>query len=305
MPLADKIQRWIKEPPPEYLFEVSERGIAHIQPRDASSLRVRRFEEKALTASPSQPNITRPDLMQAALPGNGKTNLQQKRVKAALVVPDYAARLSVLDFEELPGDAVQQEALIRFRLRKSVPFPIDEARVSCAVQWNEPQHKKVEVLAAAIARPILEEYENLLASRGFQVGVVVPSSIAALALCPPPGPGLTLLAKLSGSVLSILLTQQGLVRVVRCVDLTSEENAPDEEPAVISTLLHQTFAFIEDELAQPAERLLLCGFGEMTDQLGTECETDFHVSWQPLTSRFGPASQENAGVLGLAEQYAA
>jgi type IV pilus assembly protein PilM len=306
LPLLDQIQRWIKEPPPDYLFEVSERGLAFMQSSDPASLQVRALPDKALAVSPSQLNITRADLLDAALPNGRSANGAQKRAKAALVIPDYAARISVLDFEELPSDAEQQQALIRFRLRKSVPFPIDEAKISSAVQWNEPQHKKVEVLAAAIARPVLDEYESFLRRHGFQVGLVVPSSLASLPLCAATGAGVVLFAKLSGSVLSILLIQSGLVRVVRCVDLSSEEAAADEEAAHITTILHQTFAFVEDEFAQPVERLLLCGFGAMTQTLGAALEQEFHVSWEPLLSpRLGKASSENAGLLGLLEQYAA
>lgn len=306
MPLLDKIQRWIKEPPPDYLFEVSERGLAFMQSSDPASLQVRALPDKALAVSPSQPNFTRVDLFDAALPNGRSANGGQKRAKAALVIPDYAARISVLDFEELPNDVEQQQALIRFRLRKSVPFPIDEAKVSSAVQWNEPQHKKVEVLAAAIARPVLDEYEAFLRRHGFQVGLVVPSSLASLPLCAVTGAGVVLFAKLSGSVLSILLIQSGLVRVVRCVDLSSEEDAPEEEAAHITTILHQTFAFVEDEFSQPVDRLLLCGFGAMTQTLGAALEEEFHVSWEPLLSpRLGKASSENAGLLGLLEQYAA
>jgi type IV pilus assembly protein PilM len=303
LPLLDQIRRWIKEPPPEYLFEVSERSLAWLQTRDPSSLRVERLEEKALAVSPSQPNFVRFDLLESALPKLGNGNSPQRRAKAALVIPDYAARLSVLEFEELPSDLGQLLALIRFRLRKSVPFAIDEAQVSCSIQWNDAQQKKMEVLAAAIARPVLEEYETLLRSRGFQAGLVVPSSIAALPLCPDSNDGLVLFAKLSGSVLSILLVENGLVRVVRCVDLSSEENNPDEEPAIITTLVQQTLAFAEDELAQPVKRLLLCGFNGMMEELGPAFESEFGVSCAPLLSRRGEASQENAGLLGLAEQF--
>jgi type IV pilus assembly protein PilM len=301
--LFDQIKRWIKEPPPEYLFEVSERGLAYLQTRDPSSLRVQRLNEKALAVSPSQPNFVRFDLLESALPKLGNGNGPQRRAKAALVIPDHAARLSVLEFEELPNDFEQQLALIKFRLRKSVPFAIDEAQVSWSVQWNDSQQKKLEVLTAAIARPVLEEYEALLRGRGFQAGLVVPSAIAALPLCSDSSGALTLFAKLGGSVLSILLVENGLVRVVRCVDLSSEESNPEEEPAVITTLLQQTLAFAEDELAQPVKRLLLCGFGGMMEELEPAFEREFGVSCVPLLSRRGEACQENAGLLGLAEQY--
>jgi type IV pilus assembly protein PilM len=221
------------------------------------------------------------------------------------VVPDYAARMSVLDFEELPADAEQREALIRFRLRKSVPFSIDDARISATLQWHEPQSKRVEVLAAAISNHVLEEYESILTSKGYQVGMVVPSSVAALNLCSAAPNGFTIFAKLSGSVLSVLLLQGQMVRVVRCVDLSMEDASAGDDAAVISTLLHQTFAFVEDEYSEGVERFLLCGFGESTEELGKAFEAEFRVQWENLASRFGAVLPDNAGLLGLAEQYAA
>lgn len=305
MPLYDYIERWVKEPPPEYIFEVSERALAYAQPRGLAGMKVRKLDEKALAPSPSQPNLLRADLLQASLPAASKGNAQQRRIKAALVVPDYAARMSVLDFEELPADAEQREALIRFRLRKSVPFSIDDARISATLQWHEPQSKRVEVLAAAISNHVLEEYETILTSKGYQVGMVVPSSVAALNLCSAAPNGFTIFAKLSGSVLSVLLLQGQMVRVVRCVDLSMEDASAGDDAAVIGTLLHQTFAFVEDEYSERVERFLLCGFGESTEELGKAFEAEFRVQWGNLASRFGAVLPDNAGLLGLAEQYAA
>ena len=303
MSLFEKIQHWVKEPPPDYLFEFSERGLASVQPRDLSTMSVTTLTEKALAVSPSEPNVTRLDLFQAAFPKKNNGSGTQRRAKAALVIPDYATRMSVLDFEELPGDEEQRLALVRFRLRKSVPFSIDEAQVSCAVQPKDSQQKKFEVLAAAIARPVLDEYEAVLRNSGYQVGLILPSSVAALPLCSADPGILTLLAKLSGQILSILLIHDRQIRVVRCIDLSSEEGGPAEHASVIVTLLQQTLAFAEDELSQPVQRLLLCGFGAETEQLGMAFEQEFGVSWAPLQSRLGVAEQENAGVLGLLEQY--
>ena len=304
MSLLDSIQRLIKEPPPEYLIEFSERGVASVQTRNISTLRVTPFSEKALSVSPAEPNIARLDLLQSAFAKNGNGN-GQRRARAALVIPDYATRMSVLDFDEVPNEEAQRLALVKFRLRKSVPFSIDEAKVSCAVQPKDPQVKKFHVLAAAIARPVLEEYESVLQTLGFQAGLVLPSSLAALPLCSVAPGVLTLLAKLSGSVLSLLLLEDRYIHVVRSVDLSSEENLEDERQILITTLLQQTLAFAEDELSRPVQRLILCGFGADVERTGMAFEKEFGVSWTPLHSKLGVASQENAGILGLLERYAA
>ena len=209
MSFLDHIQRWVKEPPPEYLFELSESALAWAQPRDPANVRLQEFPTKALAASPAEPNLTRYDLFKAALP---KTGNGGSRARAGLIIPDYAARLAVLDFAEFPSDEQQRLALVKFRLRKSVPFAIDDAQVSCFVQGKDAGEKGTEVLAAVISRTVLEEYEALLRGAGFQVGLVVPSSFALLPLLFGAPGVLTLFAKLSGSILSIMLIEERRVR---------------------------------------------------------------------------------------------
>lgn len=301
MSFLDQMQRWVKEPPPEYLFELSESAVAWAQPRDPANVRLQEFSTKALAVSPAGPNFMRYDLFQAALPkvGNGGS-----RQRAGLVIPDYAARLAVLDFEEFPADEEQRLALVKFRLRKSVPFAIDDAQVSCFVQGKHSAEKGIEVLAAVMSRTVLEEYEALLRGAGFQVGLVVPSSFAVLPLFFDETGDLTLFAKLSGSILSIMLLEHRRVRVVRCIDLTSEEAELSEGSSLVSTILQQTVAYAEDELGQPVHRMLLCGFGHETEQLGASFQKEFGFPWEPLASQPGRRmAAESAGLMGLLEQY--
>lgn len=304
MSFFDTVQRWVAEPPPDHLFEITESSLSAVSSRNPGQPKEQVFAERGLSVSPSAPNFARPELYRQAFQilrnGGGS-----KRTAAALVIPDYSVRMTVLDFEEFPQGETERNALIRFRLRKSVPFHIEEAQVSYAVQFQAP--KRVEVLAVAIARPILNEYETLLEEAGYQVGLVTPSGIAALPLCPSNESGFTVLAKAAGSTLSVLLLDKGIVRLVRCLNLAgSEENdeAQDGELSVLD-LVQQTLAYAEDQLGQSVKRLLLCGFGADTDVLGKLAQKEFGIPYANLRSRFGAASQENAGLLGLLEQYIA
>lgn len=275
-----------------------------VSPRNPAQPQVEIVGERALAASPSAPNLLKPQLYRDALQRISRAG-GAKRATAALVIPDYAARMAILDFEEFPAGAEEQVALLRFRLRKSVPFHIDEAQLAYSVQLNEPG--RVEVLAVAIARPILNEYEELFTDAGFRVGLVTPSSIASVPLCAgSDGKGLTLLAKAAGCTLSVFLLEHARVRLVRCLDLSDEGNSVAQPRAeVILPLLQQTLAYAEDQIGIPVEQVLLCGFGSGTASLGRIAESEFGIPYSALHSRFGPASQENAGLLGLLEQYAA
>lgn len=308
------LERWVPEPPPDQLFEITESSLAGVSPRAPSQIKQQVLIERSLAVSPSAPNLLKPQFYREALSQisgpaassrAGKTSGNGlKRATTGLVIPDYAVRMAILDFEEFPAGEEERNALIRFRLRKSVPFHIDEAQVSYSIQLNEP--KRIEVLAVAIARPILDEYEGLFADAGYRVGLVTPSSIAALPLWTGPEPGLRLVAKSAGSILSVLLLEQGRVRLVRCLDLASGEGEETESGEFNAlTLLQQTIAYAEDQIGQPARRLILCGFGQETDSLGRLAHDELGVPYSPARSRFGTASQHNAGLLGLLEQYAA
>jgi type IV pilus assembly protein PilM len=290
------------------LFEITETSVSAVSPRVPEQGRKQVFAERSLHVSPAAPNVMKPRLFEEALPRLVQTEGGKRSMAAALVIPDYAVRMTILDFEELPTGDVERTELVRFRMRKSVPFPIEEAQVAYSIQMDTPQ--RMEVLAVAIARPILREYEALLSHAGFRVGLVVPSSVAALPLCHSSEPGLTLVAKAAGSTLSVLLVEQTRVRLVRCLDLAAsgdegvEELSPEEDLSVLP-LLHQTFAYAEDQIGQPVKRLLLCGFGAETDSLGSLAQAEFGVPYALLRSRFGVVSEENAGLLGILEQYAA
>jgi len=276
-----------------------------VSPRAPAEIRQQVFNERSLTPSPSAPNLLKPHFYRDALAQVAGITGQDTRKRATgLIIPDYAVRMAILDFEDFPSSQEERNALIRFRLRKSVPFHVDEAQVAYSIQVDEP--KRIEVLAIAIARPILNEYETLFTDAGYRVGLVTPSAIAALPLCTGPEPGLRVVAKLAGSTLSFLLLEQGRVRLVRCLDLTSSHavEIPEGDFNVLA-LLQQTLAYAEDQIGQRPNRLLLCGFGPKTAAFGRLAQEELGIPSAGIRSKFGAASQQNAGLLGLLEQYAA
>jgi type IV pilus assembly protein PilM len=294
---------WLSDPPPDHVFEISEYALAGVSPRNPSRLNRERFNDRALNPSPSLPNLVRPQLFREALPKVAAAN-GARRLTTAIVIPDYAVRMAILDFEEFPAKEEDRLALIRFRLRKTVPFHIEEARLAYSVQDSRPSH--IEILAVAIANPILREYEAIFTEAGYRVGLVVPSLIAALPFCESSEEGITLLAKSTGSTLSIGLIERGNLRLVRCIDLSTEEIADSQDFGRSAfPILQQTLAFAEDQLERRVIRALLCGFGADTPTVGDQMEDEFGIPYAPVTSRFGPAHGENAGMLGLLEQFSA
>src|ERR1700691_4050400 len=147
----------LQDPPPTHAFELSEEGLAFAPVSEPARAEFSRFEPGVLLVSPMHDNIQQPqvllDHIQSLAPANG-----HRKRRAAVILPDYCARVAVLDFDTFPSDLEEQQALVRFRLKKSVPFEVDTAVVSY-VEQPRTADNKVEVLAAVISSDIVQQYE--------------------------------------------------------------------------------------------------------------------------------------------------
>src|SRR5208283_4364174 len=85
------------------------------------------------------------------------------------VVPDAAVRVVLLEFDTLPADSEDAASVVRFRLKKSLPFDVDEARVSYHAQKT---NDGVRVVAAVALASVVEDYETAIRNAGFSPGVV-------------------------------------------------------------------------------------------------------------------------------------
>jgi type IV pilus assembly protein PilM len=286
MALWKQLTRLVKDPPPDHIFELSEAGIAYARNGETG---FQSFEPGVLAVSPVTDNLLRPDAVASALariaPPNGA-----KRRPAAVILPDYAARVSLLDFDSFPSSPEEQLPLVRFRVKKTIPFDIDSAAVS---YWAQPAStkagaKKIDVVAVTVSHEILARYEAIFRAANLYPGEVTTSGLAALNLY--HAGGVAVIAKLTGNVLTVMAVDDGRLKLFRCLTI---ENGSDEE---ILSVLNPTFAYIEDELGQKPEKLLMCGFAKPLEGLNLEVE--------PLRGRLSTPNAYNAGLLGYLEAAA-
>jgi type IV pilus assembly protein PilM len=133
----------------------------------------------------------------------------------ALVIPDAAVRVLLLDFEALPSRLTEALPLVRFRLKKLLPFDSDDAMVT--FQAMSSSKSVVRVLAVAIPRDVLSEYETAVREAGFEPGAVLPSTLAALAAVEPDSTELLVNANSLGVTAAIV--RSGVLLLHRSVDL--------------------------------------------------------------------------------------
>ena len=150
------------------------------------------------------------------------------------VLPDAAARVVLLDFEALPANHEEAEGVVRFRLRKSLPFDVDKAQVSYHAQ---PSTNGVRVVAAVALTSVIEDYEAAFRQAGYSPGVVLPSMLAALGAADAQRS--TLVIKVDARTTSIaILDQQQLLLFrtlenTRGVTISGEQLAEEVYPSVV------------------------------------------------------------------------
>jgi len=293
--LLDRLKAYIQDRPPDLAVEISEAGLAAARLGTRTELDFAPLKPGALAVSPVQENLIDPDEFSRAVRSLAGSAAGRKRRDVALILPDYCTRMAVLDFDSFPGDGKEQASLIRFRLKRSVPFDAESAAMS---YWPEPGAvgKKVDVLVAMAPLEVVARYEAPFRAAAMNPGLVIPSSLAAMELA--PASGLSVLAKLTGRVLTVVARQAGAPKLVRCLEL----QAPELDD--VSAVLAPTFVYLEDNLGGKAEKLYLCGFGAQTDEAERRFAEELSVAVEAVRSPLGVPGESNAGLLGYLRSIA-
>ena len=142
--------------------------------------------------------------------------------EVTLIVPDAAVRVLLLEFDELPAKLAEALPVVRFRLKKLLPFDADDAAVS--YQVISSAKGLLHVLAVAMPRELLADYELVVREAGFEPGAVMPSTLAALAgLAEGDAPALVINAGREGVTTAIV--KAGVLLLHRTVDLGADLRA--------------------------------------------------------------------------------
>jgi type IV pilus assembly protein PilM len=207
----------------------------------------------------------------AIVPGIGEQNLRAPEVVAnairaalgqvsprtravTLVLPDTVVRVFFLDFDSLPAKAVEVLPILRFRLRKMIPFEVEHAGLSYQVLVENKTECKV--LAAVLPGPVLAEYEAAVREAGYEPGAVLPTSLAALGAIDSTEP--VLAANLSPLALTTSITNSQDLLLYRTLDLPEDPALRLEE---VQRGISVAAAYYEDKLGVRPRRLYFAGIG--------------------------------------------
>ncbi len=207
----------------------------------------------SVVPSLNAPNFPYPARIVAAL-RQALDQIVERDRKITLVIPDAAVRVLLLDFDSLPDKAAEVLPIIRFRLRKLLPFEVDDAAISYQVMTR--QQEQVRALVAVTPHNVLAEYEAAVREAGYEPGAVLPSTLCAIAAI--PGDTDALVINQNSVCITTAITRQNEVLLHRTLELP--ENAGNDIPD-IQQAVSVAIAYFEDSLSIPLESLFYVGPG--------------------------------------------
>jgi len=136
--------------------------------------------ETALGAGPLGAPLADPDALGAALAAL-LARVAGRVDRASLVLPDAWARAFVIELGDLPESEPQRSEVLRFRLKRLVPFRVEELRVAAApLAPIAGQQEPLRALVAFAAEALVGGVEKVFAARGVTLGQVTGSTQALL-----------------------------------------------------------------------------------------------------------------------------
>lgn len=171
-----------------------------------------------------------------------------------LILPDACTRVLLLDFDALPAKHHEILPLIRFRLRRLVPFDVDAAAVS--YQLLKPptapvKNVPIQVIAAAMPGDVRAEIESLVRSAEREPGVLLPATLAALAALPDTGAHL--LVHTGHDSITTAIAYDGELQLYR-----RSEHAENERGEMAQAVLIAA-AYFEDRLQKTVNEVWVAG----------------------------------------------
>ena len=244
----------------------------------------------AIVPSPVEINVVDTSEVRGAV-GRVFSRLRVKNEDVALLLPDSVIRVFVLHFDVFPRKPEEAVPILRWRLKKSVPFEAEETLISYMRQ--SPREEGVDVVTGLARLRIVREYEALVESVGMSPGVVTSSTLAAVPLLPDGRPAL--LARVAGSTLTTAIVRDGMLCGYRCITLPAD--ARTVTPQALLDEIYPLAAYYQDSWREGIAQVRLAGLYDRLAEFREPFERELKCPVQSLLT-----AAENEGIIGSSDQ---
>ena len=257
---------WLASPPLEAALEISPAAVsvAVLGGRSSNPVvqgyAVEPLPPGAVTPSLTSTNIADPDAVARALDSACQSlGLKPKRV--ALVIPDVAAKVSLVRFDQTPTRRDDLNQLIRWQVKKSTPFPVDDA----CLTYTAGAHQAVggEFVVVVARRETIREYEGVCERIGIEAGLVDISTFAVINLFLSSNLGT------AGDWLVVhMRPEYTSIAILRRDDVLFFRNRAEGDAEAMEDVVHQTAMYYQDRLeGRGFSRILLGGIGRLQGEV--------------------------------------
>jgi type IV pilus assembly protein PilM len=256
-------------------------SVAHGLPRD-SSLSLTAHAAEALPHGAVTPSLTAANIEQprnvAAVLRRVLDRLGGRPKRVALAVPDSIAKVSFLRFEKVPERPQDLDELVRWQVRKSAPFRVEDAQLTY-VPGLRSDDGSTEFVVVMARKDIVREYEAVCEEAGVQAGIVDLATFnvinAVLAGAEPPR---------EDWLLVHVTPEDATMAILRAEHLVFFRSRAADGEASLADMVHQTAMYYEDRLSGSGfSRVVLAGGGSP----GTDGAQDAEYLRLTLEQRLG------------------
>jgi type IV pilus assembly protein PilM len=240
----------------------------------------------AVTPALASANLTDAPTVARAL-SQALARLGGRVTRAALVIPDTAAKVSLIRFDTVPPNSADLTELVRWQVRKSAPFPLDQSVISFT-PGIRPDEGGQEYVVTTARVEVIEQYEQVCVQAGVHAGLIDIATFSILNGVlgqAPAGDWLLVHAASSYTTMAVL----------RGGELIFFRNREEEGGGGLADVVHQTAMYYEDRLKGAGfTRVLLAGRAiQSVDEVRRSLEQRLEVRIEPV------AQAELAALAGI------
>jgi type IV pilus assembly protein PilM len=290
---------FLASPPPTVAVEITATRVTAVAIALQGGIHiVAGHATEPLAAAVASPSLTAQNVHDekglASVIGSVLQGLSQRTRRIALVLPDSTAKVSLVRFEKVPAKAQDLDQLIRWQVRKSAPFRIEDAQVAWQPALPLPGGGR-EYLVTIARRDIVVGYERACEAAGVHAGLVDISSFNQInAMLAGP--------EIGGDWLLIdVAADFATLAVVRGDDVIFYRNRTAAGEEELADLVHQTAMYHEDRLGGGGfSRVVFAGASvlgiELTERLRRTLEERIGVKVETTDFRAGAQVRDRIAV---------
>jgi type IV pilus assembly protein PilM len=256
------LSSWLASPPLEAAVEISPAAvsIAVLGGRGGNAV-VQGYAVEPLPPGTVVPSLTGTNVTDRAVVaralGAACQSVGVKPSRIALVIPDVAAKVSLVRFEQTPPRREDLEKLIRWQVKKATPFPVDDACLTYSPGARSGGSSEFVVVVAR--REVIREYESVCEEVGIEAGLVDTSTFGVINLFLSAGVGT------AGDWLVVhMRPEYTSMAILRRDDVIFFRNRAEGDPEALEDVVHQTAMYYQDRLeGRGFSRILLGGLGRI------------------------------------------